>query len=231
VIVATLRSLKYHGGVKLDALNAENPDAVEKGFENLRKHVENIRIFGAPLVVALNKFPADTAGEVRRFSDLCSKDKVRFAVSDVFGKGGEGGVDLASEVLRAVEQEENRFQFLYPLEMPLLEKIETVARKIYGAAGIEMEGKIRRRILKFEKDGFGRLPVCIAKTQYSLSGDEEALGRPRDFTLIVTDASLSSGAGFVVIFCGDIMTMPGLPKVPAAERIDVADDGTITGIS
>jgi len=231
VIVATLRSLKYHGGVKLDALNAENPDAVEKGFENLRKHIENIRIFDVPLAVALNKFPADTAGEVRRFSDLCSKDKVRFAVSDVFGKGGEGGVDLASEVLRAVEQEENRFQFLYPLEMPLLEKIETVARKIYGAAGIEMEGKIRRRILKFEKDGFGRLPVCIAKTQYSLSGDEEALGRPRDFTLIVTDASLSAGAGFVVIFCGDIMTMPGLPKVPAAERIDVADDGTITGIS
>lgn len=231
VIVATLRSLKYHGGVKLDALNAENPDAVEKGFENLRKHIENIRIFGVPLAVALNKFPADTAGEVRRFSDLCSKDKVRFAVSDVFGKGGEGGVDLASEVLRAIEQEENRFQFLYPLEMPLLEKIETVARKIYGAAGIEMEGKIRRRILKFEKDGFGSLPICIAKTQYSLSGDEEALGRPRDFTLIVTDASLSSGAGFVVIFCGDIMTMPGLPKVPAAERIDVADDGTITGIS
>ncbi len=231
VIVATLRSLKYHGGVKLDALNAENPDAVEKGFENLRKHIENIRIFGVPLAVALNKFPADTAGEVRRFSDLCSKDKVRFAVSDVFGKGGEGGVDLASEVLRAVEQEENRFQFLYPLEMPLLEKIEIVARKIYGAAGIEMEGKIRRRILKFEKDGFGSLPICIAKTQYSLSGDEEALGRPRDFTLIVTDASLSSGAGFVVIFCGDIMTMPGLPKVPAAERIDVADDGTITGIS
>ncbi len=231
VIVATLRSLKYHGGVKLDALNAENPDAVEKGFENLRKHIENIRIFGVPLAVALNKFPADTAGEVRRFSDLCSKDKVRFAVSDVFGKGGEGGVDLASEVLRAIEQEENRFQFLYPLEMPLLEKIETVARKIYGAAGIEMEGKIRRRILKFEKDGFGSLPICIAKTQYSLSGDEEALGRPRDFTLIVTDASLSSGAGFVVIFCGDIMTMPGLAKVPAAERIDVADDGTITGIS
>jgi formate--tetrahydrofolate ligase len=231
VIVATLRALKYHGGVKLDALNAENPDAVEKGFANLRKHIENIRVFGVPLVVALNKFPADTAGEVRRFSDLCNKDEVRFAESDVFGKGGEGGVALAAEVLKAVEQEENRFQFLYPLEMPLIEKIETVARKIYGAAGIEMEGKIRRRILKFEKDGFGRLPVCIAKTQYSLSGDDEALGRPRDFTLIVTDASLSSGAGFVVIFCGDIMTMPGLPKLPAAERIDVADDGTITGIS
>ncbi len=231
VIVATLRSLKYHGGVKLEALNTESPDAVEKGFENLRKHIENIRTFGVPFMVALNRFPADTAGEIRRFSDLCVKDHVRFALSDVFGKGGEGGLDMAAEVLKTVDQEEHRFQFLYPLEMPLLQKIETVARKIYGASGIAMEGKTRRKILRFEKDGFGGLPVCIAKTQYSLSGDEEALGRPRDFTLIVTDASLSSGAGFVVIFCGDIMTMPGLPKVPAAERIDVSDDGTITGIA
>jgi formate--tetrahydrofolate ligase len=231
VIVATLRALKYHGGVKIDSLDAENPEAVEKGFENIRKHIENIRIFGVPLVVALNKFPADTAGEILRFSDLCKKDDVRFALSDVFGKGGEGGVGLAAEVIAAIEKDEHRFRFLYPLEMPLLEKIETIARKIYGAAGIEMEGKTKRKILKFEKDGFGQLPVCIAKTQYSLSGDDEALGRPRDFTLIVTDASLSSGAGFVVIFCGDIMTMPGLPKVPAAERIDVSDDGTISGIS
>jgi len=231
VIVATIRSLKYQGGVKLDTLNAENPEAVEKGFANLQKHVENIRLFGVPLVVGLNKFPADSENEIQRFSALCKRENVRFAVSDVFGKGGEGGLDLAREVLEAIEREENRFQFLYPLEMPQLDKIETIARKIYGASAVGMEGKIRRKILKFEKDGFGRLPVCIAKTQYSLSGDEEALGRPRDFTLIVTDASLSSGAGFVVIFCGDIMTMPGLPKVPAAERIDVTDDGTITGIA
>jgi formate--tetrahydrofolate ligase len=231
VIVATIRSLKYHGGVKLDALNAENPEAVEKGFANLQKHIENIRLFGIPLVVALNKFPADTENEIQRFSALCKRENVRFAVSDVFGKGGEGGLDLAREVLKAIELEENRFQFLYPVEMPLLDKIEMIARKIYGAAAVGMEGKIRRKILKFEKDGFGRLPVCIAKTQYSLSGDDEALGRPRDFTLIVTDASLSSGAGFVVISCGDIMTMPGLPKVPAAERIDVTDDGIITGIA
>ncbi len=231
VIVATIRSLKYHGGVKLDTLNAENPEAVDPGFANLQKHIENIRLFGVPLVVGLNRFPADTENEIQRFSALCKRENVRFAVSDVFGKGGEGGLDLAREVLKAIELEENRFQFLYPLEMPLLDKIETIARKIYGAAAVGMEGKIRRKILKFEKDGFGRLPVCIAKTQYSLSGDDEALGRPRDFTLIVTDASLSSGAGFVVISCGDIMTMPGLPKVPAAERIDVTDDGIITGIA
>jgi len=231
VIVATLRSLKYHGGVNLDALKEENPEALENGFDNLRKHVENIRIFGIPPIVALNKFPSDTEREIERFLSLCGKDNLRFALSDVFGKGGEGGTDLGAAVLKSIDEEENRFRFLYPLEMPLVDKIETVARKIYGASGIEMEGKTRRKILKFEKDGFGSLPICIAKTQYSLSGDEEALGRPRDFTLIVTDVSLSSGAGFVVVFCGDIMTMPGLPKVPAAERIDVTEDGTITGIS
>jgi formate--tetrahydrofolate ligase len=231
VIVATLRSLKYHGGVKLDALNAEDRGAIEKGFDNLRKHIDNIRLYGVPLVVGLNRFPADTANEIKTFEDLCRKENVRFALSDVFGRGGEGGADLAGEVLLALDKDPSNFQFLYPLEMPLVEKIETIAHKVYGAKNVAMEGKIRRKILKFEKDGFGNLPVCIAKTQYSLSGDEEAHGRPRDFTLIVTDASLSSGAGFVVIYCGDIMTMPGLPKVPAAERIDVTDDGIITGIS
>jgi len=231
VIVATLRSLKYHGGIKLEELEAENSDGVEKGYENLQKHIENIRTFGIPLVVALNKFPADTDREIERLSSLCRKENIRFALSDVFGRGGAGGTELAAAVLESIDREENHFQFLYPLDMPLLDKVETVARKIYGAAGIEMEGKTKRKILKFEKDGFGLLPVCIAKTQYSLSGDEEALGRPRNFTLIVTDASLSSGAGFVVVHCGDIMTMPGLPKVPAAERIDVGEGGAITGIS
>lgn len=231
VIVATFRSLKYHGGVKPDALNMENIEAVTKGFENLQKHIENVRLFGLPLVVALNKFPTDTDREIQTFSGLCRKENVRFALSDVYGQGGKGGEDLAAEVLQAFEKDEHRFQFLYPLEMPLLEKIETVARKIYGAAGVAMEGKIRRKIQRFEKDGFGSLPVCIAKTQYSLSDDAEHLGRPRDFTVIVTDASLSAGAGFVVALCGEIMTMPGLPKVPAAERIDVTDDGEITGIT
>jgi len=230
VIVATIRSLKYHGGVKLEGLQAEKTEALAKGFENLQKHIENIRLFGLPLVVALNKFPADTETEIQAFAGLCRKENVRFAVSDVYGRGGEGGLDLAAEVLQAIDKDEHRFRFLYPLEMPLLEKIETVARKIYGAAGIAMESKVRRRILKFETNGFGRFPVCIAKTQYSLSDDEEALGRPRDFNLIVTDASVNAGAGFVVVLCGDIMTMPGLPKSPSAEKIDVTDDGEITGI-
>jgi formate--tetrahydrofolate ligase len=231
VLVATARALKFHGGVELPKINEENVEALERGFENLEKHIENLRIFGVPFVVALNKFPADTDKEIKRFLELCQKENVRAALSDVFGMGGGGGLELAQEILKAIEQDESRFQFLYPLNMPLIQKIEVVAKKIYGAASAAMEGKIERKILRIEGDGFMNLPVCIAKTQYSLSGDDEARGRPRNFSLIVTDASLSSGAGFVVVYCGDIMTMPGLPKSPAAERIDVTDDGEITGIS
>jgi formate--tetrahydrofolate ligase len=230
VLVATLRALKLHGGVQLNEVNEENASAVEKGFENLQKHIENLKLFGIPFVVALNIFPADTENEIRIFEDLCRKENTRFALSDVYDQGGQGGVDLAQEVLKAVEEDEKHFQFLYSLDVPLIEKIETVARKIYGAKTIEMEGKTKRKVLGIEKDGFSNLPVCIAKTQYSLSDDEELLGRPRDFTLIVTDVALCSGAGFVVVHCGDIMTMPGLPKVPAAERIDVTDAGEIIGI-
>jgi formate--tetrahydrofolate ligase len=231
VLVATLRALKLHGGVELENVNKENVQAVEKGFENLRKHMENMRVFGVPFVVAINRFPSDTEREIEKVKELCRKDKARVALSEVFAKGGKGGKDLAQEILKAIEEEENRFQLLYPSDMPLIEKIETVAQKIYGASSVAMEGKIRRKIQRIEKIGFGNLPVCIAKTQYSLSDDDEALGRPRDFTLIVTDISLSSGAGFVVVYCGDIMTMPGLPKVPSAERIDVTEDGRITGLS
>lgn len=230
VLVATIRALKYHGGEKLENLEAENPGAVEKGFVNLQKHIENIRLFGLPLVVALNRFPSDTAAEIAKFEALCQKEGVRMAVSEVYEKGGEGGQALAREVLEAMEKDKLEFRYLYELEAPIIEKVETVARRIYGASGIAMEGKTRRKIRRMEKMGFGHLPVCIAKTQYSLSDDEEALGRPRNFTLIVTDASLSSGAGFVVIYCGDIMTMPGLPKSPAAERVDVDEYGTITGL-
>jgi len=171
-----------------------------------------------------------TEKEIEKVIDLCQKDKARVALSEVYGKGGEGGTMLAEELLKAIDEEEHQFQLLYPDEMSLLDKIETVALQVYGASSVAMEGKIRRRILQIEKEGFGHLPVCIAKTQYSLSGDDEALGRPRDFTLIVTDASLSSGAGFVVIYCGDIMTMPGLPKIPAAVSIDITPEGDITGL-
>jgi len=230
VLVATIRALKMHGGVKKEDLNRENTEALGKGFENLQKHIENLRIFGVPFVVALNKFPSDTDAEIEKVLNLCRNEKARAAISDVYNKGSEGGIDLAREVLDAVKEDKHNFNFLYPLDIPLSNKIEVISRKIYGASSVAMEGKIRRKILRIEKEGFGNLPVCIAKTQYSLSSDDKALGRPRNFTLIITDASLSSGAGFVVIHCGDIMTMPGLPKSPASERIDITDDGEIIGL-
>ena len=231
VLVATLRALKLHGGVGLEKVNEENVGAAEQGFENLKKHVENLQIFGVPFVVALNRFSTDTEAEIKKILDLCRREKIRVALSEVYSKGGQGGVELAQEVLKAVDEDDSRFQYLYPLDIPLLEKIEVIAKKIYGASSVAMEGKIKRKIRRIEKKGFGNLPVCIAKTQYSLSDDDEALGRPKDFTLIVTDASLSSGAGFVVVYCGDIMTMPGLPKIPSSERVDVTDDGRIIGLS
>jgi formate--tetrahydrofolate ligase len=232
VVVATLRALKHHGGVKIEDLGRENVAAVEKGFANLRKHIENVRLFGSPLVVALNKFPTDTDAEASALRDLCAGEKAPLAVSDVYARGGAGGTELAEAVLKTVSQPGPRTpSFLYPLDMPLRAKVETVAKRIYGAGAVAMEGKTRRKIEKMEADGFGGLPVCIAKTQYSLSADPLSLGRPDDFTLIVTDATVSSGAGFVVVLCGDIMTMPGLPKVPAAERVDVDEKGDISGIS
>ncbi len=231
VLVATIRALKFHGGVKLEDINSENIEALERGFVNLAKHIENMRIFGVPFVVAMNRFPSDTDAEIEKVKQLCRKENAKIALSEVYGKGGEGGEELAKEVLKAAEEDGSQFSFLYDLDQPLHDKIETVAQKIYGAAAVAMEGKTRRKIQRFEKLGFGNLPVCIAKTQYSLSDDDEALGRPKDFTLIVTDVSISSGAGFVVVYCGDIMTMPGLPKTPSAERIDVTEEGEITGLS
>jgi formate--tetrahydrofolate ligase len=230
VLVATIRALKYHGGVKKDKLNEENLDALEKGYPNLQRHMENLKQFGIPLVVAINRFPSDTDEEISRVEKLCGADKTRVVRSDVYRKGGAGGEALAREILAAIKEDKHHFQYVYPLDMPLLEKIEAVATKIYGASGVAMEGKTRRKILRLEKAGFKNLPICVAKTQYSLSDDDELLGRPEDFTLIVTDASLSAGAGFVVVYCGDIMTMPGLPRKPAAELIDVNDQGEITGL-
>lgn len=231
VLVATLRALKYHGGLPLESLDQPNLEAVELGFENLAHHGNILKTFGVPFVVALNRFPQDTPEEINRLASLCKRANFRFALSEVYEKGGEGGLDLAKEVMRAIEEDESNFNFLYPLELSLEEKIQIIAQKIYGAADVAMEGKTRRKLQKMEKDGFRNLPVCIAKTQYSLSDDEELRGRPRDFKLIVTDVSLSAGAGFVVVLCGDIMTMPGLPRHPAAERIDVTPEGEIIGLS
>jgi formate--tetrahydrofolate ligase len=231
ILVATVRSLKYHGGVKREELNEENLPALEKGFVNLQKHIDIMRTFGVPFVVAVNKFNSDTPAEVNRVLELCQGEGVRVAVSEVFAKGGEGGIALAEETIKAIEEDTQNHTPLYPLDLPIIEKIEIIAKTVFGASAVAMEGKIRRRIRRIEKRGFKNLPVCIAKTQYSLSDDDEALGRPEGFTLIVTDASLSSGAGFVVIYCGDIMTMPGLPKIPSAERVGVSEDGEITGLS
>ena len=231
VLVATIRALKFHGGVKLEDIDQENPEAVEKGFENLEKHMENMRTFGVPFVVAINRFPSDTPAEIEKVKKLCQENVARVALSEVYSRGGKGGEKLANEILKAIDEDKNTFQFLYELDVPLIDKIEAVAKKIYGASNVAMEGKIRRKISRIEKLGFGNLPVCIAKTQYSLSDDDEALGRPKDFTLIVTDTSLSAGAGFVVVYCGDIMTMPGLPKIPSAEKIDVTEGNKITGLS
>lgn len=231
VLVATVRSLKYHGGVDRKELDQENISAMEKGFENLQKHIENMRIFGVPFVVAVNKFTADTSAELKRLIELCRGEGVRVAVSDVFSRGSEGGQELAEEIIKAINEDKHSFKPLYPIDLPLIEKIETVAEKAFGAGSVAMEGKIRRRIRKLEEHGFKDLPVCIAKTQYSLSSDDQALGRPKDFILIVTDAAVSAGAGFVVVYCGDIMTMPGLPKIPAAEKIDINDEGEIIGLS
>ena len=231
VLVATLRALKLHGGVKQTDVNKENAAAVEKGLENLGKHIEILRTFGVPFVVALNVFPTDTTAETAVFQAFCGAQGARSALSDVYGKGGDGGVELAKLVLAAIEGDANRFEFLYPLEMPLAGKVETIARKIYGAAGVRLEPRAKRKLDRLEKDGFGSLPVCIAKTQYSLSDNPQLAGRPTGFTLAVTDVVLKSGAGFVVALCGDIMTMPGLPKAPAAERVDVDGNGEITGLS
>lgn len=230
VLVSTLRALKYHGGMKLDELSKENPQAVEAGFDNLRKHIENMKIFGTPFVVVLNLFPADHATEIDTWIKLVREEGARYALSDVYNKGGEGGLELAEAVMKAIDEDENNFNFLYPLDIPIAQKVETIARKIYGADGIKIEPAAKKKMELYEKIGFGQTPVCVAKTQSSLSDDSKKLGRPRGWTLTVTNASLSAGAGFVVLLCGDIMTMPGLPKSPQAEKIDVDDEGQIIGM-
>jgi formate--tetrahydrofolate ligase len=231
VLVATVRALKHHAGVKRDQLKSEDLDAVEKGFDNLKKHIQNMKSFGVPLVVAVNRFSSDTDAEIERVKKLCLQENTRVAESLLWAKGSRGGKELGNEILEAAEKDEHNFKYTYESDISLIEKIEQVATKIYGAQSVAMEGKIRRKIKRIEDRGFKDLPICVAKTQASLSDDKELLGRPKDFTLIVTDVSASSGAGFVVVYCGDIMTMPGLPKTPAAERIDITEDGEITGLT
>ena len=230
VVVATVRALKYNGGVPKADLNEENVEALKAGIVNLKAHVENMRKFGVPAVVAINRFPFDTEAELQVIDDCCKEMGVRYALSEVFAKGGEGGLALAGQVLETIRTEESHFAPIYPLEMPIKEKIRAIAQQIYGAADVSYTAAASKSIAEIEALGHGDLPVCMAKTQYSLSDDPAALGRPEGFTLHVSEVRLSAGAGFVVVLTGSIMTMPGLPKAPAAERIDIDENGVITGL-
>ncbi len=230
VLVATVRALKYNGGVAKDALTEENLEALEAGLPNLLRHVSNIKdVWGLPVVVAINAFPTDTAAELALVEEKCNELGVNVALSEVWAKGGEGGLALAGEVLRLCE-EPSELAYTYELDQPLKAKIEAIATKVYHADGVVFEPKASRMLAQLEEQGFGGLPICMAKTQYSFTDNAKKLGAPTGFTITVRDVRVSAGAGFVVALTGDIMTMPGLPKVPAAEKIDVTPDGKIVGL-
>ena len=230
VIVATVRALKMHGGVPKTELKTPNVEAVKKGLVNLEKHIENVKKFGVPCVVAVNIFAQDTAEELEAVREHCAKHGVNVALSDVFAKGGEGGIDLAKEVIALADSGESKFAPIYPLDMSLKGKIETIAKEIYGADGVNYTKEADKALKEFEELGYGNLPICMAKTQYSFSDDPALLGRPSGFKITIRNCRIAAGAGFIVVLTGDVMTMPGLPKVPAAEKIDVTDDGVISGL-
>jgi formate--tetrahydrofolate ligase len=231
IIVATVRALKHNGGVAKADLNTENLEALEAGIPNLLKHVENItQVFGLPAVVAINKFPLDTEAELALVEKKCKELGVNVALSEVWEKGGAGGEALAKEVIRLVEEGKSDFKFAYEDDMSIKEKIEAIATRIYGADGVDYTGKASKEIANLEKLGFGKLPICMAKTQYSLTDDPKKFGRPTGFKITASSISISAGAGFIVVSTGDIMKMPGLPKVPSAEKIDVDVDGVISGL-
>lgn len=230
VIVATVRALKMHGGVSKTELKTPNVEAVKKGLVNLEKHIENVKKFGVPCVVAINIFAQDTAEELEAVREHCAKHGVNVALSDVFAKGGEGGIDLAKEVIALADSGESKFAPIYPLDMSLKGKIETIAKEIYGADGVNYTKEADKALKEFEELGYGNLPICMAKTQYSFSDDQALLGRPSGFKITIRNCRIAAGAGFIVVLTGDVMTMPGLPKVPAAEKIDVTDDGVISGL-
>ncbi len=230
VLVATVRALKYNGGVAKTDLNTPNVDALKKGICNLDAHLDNIAKFGVPCVVAINAFPTDTEEEMEFIREHCAKRGVRVALSEVFAKGGEGGIELAEKVIDVLENEQANLKMLYEDEMPLAEKIETIAKTIYGADKVNIMPAAAKELDNIAKLGFGNLPICMAKTQYSLSDDQTKLGRPTGFDITVRSVRLAAGAGFVVCETGAIMTMPGLPKVPAAEKIDIDADGKIVGL-
>ena len=231
VIVATVRALKMHGGMSKKELGQENTEALRLGLPNLLRHVSNIKnVYGLPCVVAVNRFPTDTDAEIKLVIEECGKLGVKAVLSDVWAKGGEGGIELAREVERLCEEEKGDFRFSYDAALPIKEKIETIVKRVYGGDGIIVSPAAEKQIAKLEEDGFGSLPVCIAKTQYSFSDDPSKLGAPEGFTVNVRQVKVSAGAGFVVALTGEILTMPGLPKQPAAENIDVDENGVISGL-
>jgi formate--tetrahydrofolate ligase len=230
VVVTTVRALKMHGGVARDQLRQENVAAVESGFANLARHLRNLAEFGVPAVVSINRFSNDTTTELGRLKELCAGLGVEAVIADHWARGGEGAADLARAVVGLVESGKAQFRLLYPDEMPLWDKIRTIARRLYGASDIEADKRIKDQLADFEKQGFGHFPVCIAKTQFSFTTDANVKGAPSDHVLTVREVRLSAGAEFVVAICGDIMTMPGLPRAPAANTIEVSDDGRITGL-
>jgi formate--tetrahydrofolate ligase len=230
VLVATIRALKMHGGVKKEDLKTENLKALGTGISNLARHVENVQKFGLVPVISINRFSADTPAEIDLVKNACAKLGVEALMADHWAMGGEGAADVARAVVKVAESGKSRLKLLYPDEMPLLEKIRTIAREIYRARDITVEGPVRDQLAAFEAMGYGKLPVCIAKTQYSFSTNPDVKGAPEDFSIPVREVRLSAGAEFVVAICGDIMTMPGLPKVPAADSIDVGADGKIVGL-
>jgi formate--tetrahydrofolate ligase len=230
VLVATIRALKMHGGVAKDALKKEDLDALRKGFSNLARHIKNVQGFGLPAVVSINRFSADSEAEIALTKQLCGEAGVEVVLADHWANGGEGAAELAHIVVKTIDAGKANFKFLYPDEMKLLDKVRTIATKLYGAKDVAADKSVRDRLAEFEANGFGHLPVCIAKTQYSFSTDANAKGAPSDHIIPIREVRLSAGAEFVVVVCGEIMTMPGLPRVPAANSIAVGEDGRITGL-
>lgn len=230
VLVATVRALKYNGGVPKTELSAENLDALKKGIVNLEKHIENVQKYGVPCVVTLNRFITDSDAELAYVKEFCESRGCEFALSEVWEKGGEGGIELANKVMETLENKESHFKPLYDNSLSIKEKIETIAKEIYGAASVTFDPLAQKAMNRLEELGFGNMPVCMAKNQYSLSDDATLLGRPENFNINIREIYVSAGAGFVVAITGTVMTMPGLPKKPAAENIDVNEDGVITGL-
>ena len=230
VIVATIRALKHHGGVKKEDLNTPNVEALSKGIVNLEKQIENVQKYNVPVVVAINKFVADSNEEVEFIKEFCKSKNVHVSLTEVWEKGAKGGIDLAEKVVSTIENNSSDFKVLYDVNLSIQEKVEKIAKEIYGADGVDFTGPAKKQISEIEKLGLDKLPICVAKTQNSLSDNQSLLGRPSNFNITVKEVKVSNGAGFIVVLTGTIMTMPGLPKIPAANKIDIHEDGTIEGL-